>query len=157
MYRTILVPLDGSALAEEAIPHAAELARASKAGIHLVRVFDAASLLTTMPMPVPNTVSTVPSPEIYAAAREAEREEAEGYLQKQAAALKSKASKVEYSVQEGRPVEMLVALVEKLPADVVVMTSRGHGGFKRFVFGSVTDELLRRVEVPVLIVPNREP
>ncbi|MEX2237327.1 MAG: universal stress protein [Dehalococcoidia bacterium] len=157
MYKTILVALDGSALAEHSLPHATALAKAFEARIHLVRVFDVQSLAAgAMPLADPAFAAAGATAQLYEQALEAERETVSEYLSGVAARLKPEGATVEYSVQQGAAAEIIAALAEELPADLVVLTSRGQGGFKRFIFGSVTEDVIRKVEKPVLVVPNQE-
>jgi nucleotide-binding universal stress UspA family protein len=62
---------------------------------------------------------------------------------------------VETVAVQGSVIESLAEVIEAQPAALVVMTTRGRGGLKRFVLGSVTDALLHRLETPILVVPNR--
>lgn len=157
MYKTIVVPLDGSDLAEQALPHAVAVARAFSAKLHLVRVFDVSGITAgATPLAGAGFGAGTVSADLYDEAARAEHDKAEGYLKEVAARVKADVEQVEYSVQQGPTTEILASLVEQLPADLVVMTSRGQGGLKRFVLGSVTDELVHRVETPVLVVANRE-
>jgi nucleotide-binding universal stress UspA family protein len=157
MYKKVVVPLDGSELAEHALPHAAAIAKGVGATLHLVRVFDMSTLAAgAVPIADPTLAAAAVSSGVYEQALEAERGKAEDYLKDVAARIKGDVDKLEYSVQQGPTVDLLVSLVEQLPADLVVMTTRGESGLKRFVFGSVTNDLLHRLEIPVLVVPNIE-
>lgn len=157
MYDRIVVPLDGSELAEHALPHAAAIAAKFDALVHLVRVFELQALAAgAVPIADPALAAASVTSGVYEQAMEAEREKCESYLREVAGRIKKDVKKLEYSVQQGPTAELLVSLIEQLPADLVVMTTRGEGGFKRFVFGSVTNDLLHKVEVPVLVVANKE-
>ncbi|MPZ24300.1 MAG: hypothetical protein GEU28_12350 [Dehalococcoidia bacterium] len=156
MYNTIVVPLDGSPLAEHALQHAVGLAAALKSKLHLVRVYDIATTLTPGVMAAPAMDTGPVAGEIIEELAETEAKEADEYLAAQARRLQEGGANVEYSVQRGPTVDVLAALVEQLPAGLVVMSTRGQSGVKRFVFGSVADGLVRRVEIPVMIVPNTE-
>lgn len=157
MYAKIVVPLDGSELSEHSLPHATAIAKQFEATLHLVRVFEMSALAAgAVPIADPSLAAASVSSGVYEQAMEAEHEKVESYLKEVADRIKGDVAKLEYSVQHGSTVEILVSLVEQLPADLVVMTTKGEGGFKRFVFGSVTSDLLRRLEVPVLVVPNKE-
>ena len=157
MYSKIVVPLDGSPLAEHSLPHATAIAREFDATLHLVRVFEMSALVAgAVPIADPSLAAASVSSGVYEQALEAEREKCQSYLNDVAKRISKEAKKIEYSVQQGPTVEILVSLIEQLPADLVVMTTRGEGGFKRFVFGSVTNDLMHRLEVPVLVIPNKE-
>jgi nucleotide-binding universal stress UspA family protein len=148
-YKTILVPLDGSELAERSVPHALELAAATGARVHLASVFELPGRLG-FGAPTPGGGGERP-PRLYEQ-RLAEHRRCGDYLGSQAAKFVDAGVAVEWSVLEGVPAEVLSQLAAKLPADLIVMTSRGQGGLKRLVLGSVANELLRLVELPVLIV-----
>lgn len=156
MYKTIVVPLDGSPLAEQALQHAIALARAFSAKLHLVSVFDVSRMgAGATPLATPGFGGDIASGDLYDEIAKAEHQRCEDYL-KATCQQVEKGVEVEYSVQQGPTSEVLASLIEQLPADLVVLSSRGEGGFKRFVLGSVADDLMHRVEVPVLVVPNRE-
>ena len=135
MYQTILVPLDGSDLAERALPIAETVARASGAKILLLRV---------VPPATPESATRGE----YAA----EVEEAEKYLASVAARL-TKSCGVETRLVEGDPAASIEADVAAHRADLIAMSTHGRSGFGRWIYGSVADEVMRRAVVPVLLVP----
>jgi nucleotide-binding universal stress UspA family protein len=152
-----VVPLDGSELAEQSLRHATAIASQFDSTIHLVRVFEMSAIAAAaVPIADPSLAAASVSSGVFEQALNAEQEKCESYLKEVAERIKGDAGKLEYSVQQGPTIEMLVALVEQLPAELVVMTTRGEGGFKRFVFGSVTNDLLHRLEVPVLVIANQQ-
>ncbi|HEX5939614.1 MAG TPA: universal stress protein [Dehalococcoidia bacterium] len=153
MYETVMTPLDGSALAEHALPHAREVARSTGARLVLVRAYD--PLASLAPALGGTALGGYTAGELIEETARIESESAERYLIKAAKELRGEGFEVETRTLRGNVVEQLVALAQDLPASIVVMTSRGNGGLKRFVLGSVTDALLHRLEVPVLVVPNR--
>lgn len=154
MFKTIMVPMDGSPLAEHALPQAEELARKFDAELVLVRAFDPLSN-ASLAYGVGAAGPVFP----YACALEEtakiQQEEAERYLAGQVASLRGEGFTVSSQVCQGAIVEALAEVALELPSALIVLTSRGRSGLKRFVLGSVTDALLRRVEVPILVVPNR--
>src|SRR5919201_1177493 len=134
MLRTILVPLDGSPLAEYALPYAERLADACSARLVLTRV-----------LPV---YSSEPPQENLTSA-----DEAWAYLERIAARLRAHGRHVETSAVWGEPVEMILERVRATRADLVVMATHGRSGAGRWLYGSVADQVLRRALVPVLTVP----
>ncbi len=136
MYRTILVPLDGSALGERALPLAATLARAAQAKLVLVRcawvphVMDLES--------VEAEVKSV--------------KDAEDYLAGIAAPLIQSGLSVETGVPFAVPGEGIVMEVELRKADLVIMSTHGRSGLSRLVYGSVAEAVLTHSPVPVLLV-----
>ena len=135
MFKKILVPLDRSALAEQAIGQAALIARGAEAGIDLV--------LVHTPFP-------------FAGYTEAPWEEAEWaadhkYLEAVAEDLQSGSSvPVTHVVMRGAPSERICE--RALDADLVVMTSHGRTGLSRAWLGSVADSVVRHSSVPVLLL-----
>ena len=152
MFKTIVIPLDGSALAEHAVPHGIALAKAFHGKVVLVRAYDP---LASLAPGVAGIHGGVTSAELIEATEAAYAREAERYLEKQADRIRASGLEVETVAVRGLITASLVDVIEAQPAALVVMTTRGHGGLKRFVLGSVTDALLHRLETPVLVVPNR--
>lgn len=141
MLRRIMVPLDGSAFAEQALPLALTLARRARARLHLVRV--------RAPLPL-----------------EPETTEADEYLKRIAGQLESELpDRISHDVltnefdalQYPPPATNSVADVvarhaEAHDADLIVLTTHGRGGLKRAWIGSVADSLLRVAPRPVLLI-----
>jgi nucleotide-binding universal stress UspA family protein len=138
MSKVILVPLDGSPLAERAVPYAARFAVESDARLCLVR----AAIGHFSPSEDPAEV------QIRAV------EDAEGYLEAVAARIADERGIVaETAVPYGRPAPAILDEIKIRQANLVVMATHGRGGIGRFVYGSVADEVLRRADVPVLLIP----
>ncbi len=142
MYRTILVPLDGSPFAEHALPVALSLARRAGAKLLLVTV--------TTPLAEAYTEG------IYISPLELEQEMAAQrrvYLEEVAARLRARADvPVSVSVEHGEVATALCALLDAGEADLAVLATHGRGPLARFWLGSVADELIRRVSRPLLLV-----
>jgi nucleotide-binding universal stress UspA family protein len=139
----ILVPLDGSALAEEALPIASYVATAQGAALDLVRVVSVA--------PVAYDTSMGGYPVDLMSAME---DAAATYLGRIAAKLESK-HKVETSLLIGAAGEQLLEYLQEKPAGLVVMASHGRSGFARAALGSVADRMLHG-PAPVLILRPEE-
>lgn len=135
MFRNILVPLDGSPLAERAVSLAAALARGDGARLTLVRAAFVRGF--------PGIDST--------AMQLQEVREAEVYLDGVAAGLARSGLAIETAVAWGEPAEAIVAEVRRLRADLVVMATRGHAGVGRWFHGSVVTDVADRSPVPVLV------
>lgn len=140
MYSSILLPLDGSSFAEEAVPLAARAARAFGADLHMVHVI--------RPMPGEGGGSA----EADLNWRSEVREAATGALSEIAGRLRQDGVSATAVVREGEVVGELMASIEEHDADLVVMTTHGAGGFRRWWLGSVADSLLRKSRVPILLV-----
>jgi nucleotide-binding universal stress UspA family protein len=132
---TILVPLDGSALAEQALPFAERVARVAQSRVILARVVPAFSAAET---------STEAS--IALTARE--------YLEEVASRLRRAESTVEVAVPKGDAAAQIVGAVAAHGADLIVMSTHGRSGIGRWLYGSVADAVIRLARVPVMLIPS---
>jgi len=137
MFRQILVPLDRSALAEQALGRAAAIARASHATLDVMLVHE--------PLPF-GAFSDVPW--------HAEQwTEEVNYVGTVVQELVSGATiQVSHNVLRGGAVDMICQRAREIDADLIVMTSHGRTGISRFWIGSVADGVIRRSHVPVLVL-----
>ena len=142
MYRSIVVPLDGSPLAERALPVAAGLAESSGALLHIVVVHKWLSSWT------PTNPFTMDLDAIEAKAREEKVRYAQGIAD---ALGRSRQIRVRPVVLDGFAADQIGRYVRTARADLLVMTTHGRGGFNRYWFGSVADRLLRRLSTPILL------
>ena len=133
----ILVPLDGSTLAEDALPAACDFADRDGATISLLRAAEA------MTRPGGDTVDAQ-----VMAVREAEE-----YLASVVRRLADKGvRRVETHVWYGPPAAAIVEAALTQKADLIVMSTHGRSGLGRLVLGSVAESVLRGTTVPILIV-----
>lgn len=144
MYERIVVPLDGSDLAEQAVGTAEELARSLGTPMHLVRVVDYPSTGLTY------VYGGMIESEALATQIEDEREMAETYLGDVARSLQQRGIEVTTEVRHGAPVQELCDAMDF--GDLVVIASHGRSGVARWFLGSVAEEVVRRSSVPVLLV-----
>lgn len=143
--RKIVVPLDGSALAETALPHIKPLAREMDLEIVLLRVY---SLLTG---------GYVAQAEAYTPALdkflEEIKEDATKYLEEKTNQLVWEGMKnVSYVLLEGDAPGVIIDFARKTPDNFIGMCTHGRSGVGRWVLGSVTDRVIRHAGDPVLIV-----
>jgi len=146
MYRKILVPLDGSALSELALPHAEALAQRFESEVLLVRVCP--------------PIST--SFEFYSFAAEATDEDrdlqvqaekgAEEYLTVMQEKLQLKRIKSCYFMLHGLIPETILDIAETEGADLIVMSTHGRSGLSHWVYGSVAAKVLQAAPCPVFLV-----
>jgi nucleotide-binding universal stress UspA family protein len=143
MFHTLLVPLDGSAFAEQALPLALALARQSKAALDLVRAHGLYALEDRAGAWAP-----------YDPAEDAEfRRHEQGYLDGVARRISGEHPvRVTCVVADGAAADAILGRAREVAADLVVMTTHGRGPVSRAFLGSVADELVRRCPVPVLLV-----
>ena len=162
MYKRILVPLDGSKLAECALPHAEELAKGCGAEeILLLSVTEqvrgrAQALTGDDPYPGydPGIHSAVPKMTASFGNKDIGKKDiqAQKYLDRVAKRLKDKGIKVRTEVLFWPPAEAIAAYAARNDVNVIVMSSHGRSGLSRWSHGSVADKVLRSACVPVLMV-----
>lgn len=140
MFDSILVPLDGSEFSEQALPMAQALASKLGARVHLVHVI------------LPARDSDLKSPQEDMEWKQRVREGAEEYLRDRAAELAEEGLEVRTDILEGTVVDSLAEYVDGAGVSLVVMTTHGTGGLRRWWLGSVADGLLRRGPSNVLLV-----
>jgi nucleotide-binding universal stress UspA family protein len=138
--RRILAPVDGSPLAEQAMPHVEQLARSAGAEI---------TLLYVEAPPEPG-VDHGPS----ATAQAQRRKGLLAYMGTLLPGLAEAGLQVKRQIRMGHPAEEIINEVERSDADLVVMSSHGRTGIARATLGSVADRVLRTSPVPVLLVPS---
>ena len=144
MLRRIIVPLDGSAFAETAIPAAAALARGPHGHLELVMVHSPAL--------------SGPSPTAALAQDARIRSFEEAYvIQKARSTADAADGPVASSVLDGPVAPTLIEHVRARKADLVVMTTHGRAGLSRFFLGSVADRLVRELHCPILLLPPESP
>jgi nucleotide-binding universal stress UspA family protein len=145
--RSILVPLDGSAFAEQAIPWATVLARKARARLRL-------ALAHQRPEPAP---SDQRSRRLYTRVELALRKSQRDYLRAAAARIKGEGPlQVAAVTLDGPPAPAISAYVREVGVDLLVMTTHGRGGLERAWLGSVADQLVRGLETPILLIRPAE-
>lgn len=140
MYRKILLPLDGSALAERILPHAEGIAKGTGATVYLFRAVPRHFEITT---------------EAATEARkwyEAEQAEAGKYLEGVAKRLADVGVTTRLEVFVGEPAVQILTAAEKEDVDLIAMMSHGATGFNKFDRGSVAEKVLKGSPRPVLMV-----
>ena len=140
IYKRILLPLDGSELAERALPHA--IAQAQGFGAELVLLRVAEMIAHTRGVSAAD-LERVRSQTV-ASARE--------YLKHIAEQVQEESVQVETAIVEGRPSVAITWFAETNDIDMIVLCTRGRSGFSRWLMGSVADRVVRGATVPVLLV-----
>jgi nucleotide-binding universal stress UspA family protein len=142
----LLVPLDGSALSEEALPTAGDLATSLQVPVHLVQAINPSGLL----MPGPGT-GAYPA-DVYTELVDELETEARNNLEKAGAELSARGLSYTSAIVEGAPV---IAIEDSTQdGDVIVMSSHGRSGITRWLLGSTAEKLVRSGPAPVLLVPS---
>jgi nucleotide-binding universal stress UspA family protein len=155
MYRRILVPHDGSAFAEQVLPHATELAERFGAEIHLLEV-----IAPPNPALYANDLDSGAGAEVVTEALEEAQEElrvrGRERLTAVAKQLTEQGISAVWKVTDGDPAREIMAYEQEQDIDLVAMTSHGRTGLARAVLGSVTDTVLREGGRPVLVIRAQE-
>ena len=148
MLKKILVPLDGSKVAEAVLPYVEELvsglAKSIKGEVTLFHVLSPTYYVVAgeAGAPVPYTEAEI----------EQIKKKTVDYLDKVGEGLRSKGAIVECKVGVGRAAEEINKAAEEISANLVAMSTHGRSGLSRWAFGSVTDRVLRGGNRPILMV-----
>lgn len=142
MFKKILVPLDGSMLAEKVLPYAVRLANRLDAQLYLIRSVEVPHLLSN-----PRKLG-----------KELVRD-AETYLANISRMLSSRtlkphteAIRLHTTVVRGDPAREICDFARNLEIDLVIMSTHGRSGFSRLVTGSIATKILHEINVPVMLV-----
>ena len=154
MFAKILVPLDGSDLSEKALGMAQHLASAGDTSLHLLQVISLRPELDARRGSSGESI-TVLEMEQAAARRLIDVQTARGkaYLDGLAVQLQQAGIPVTTVIREGAADQNIVEYAKEQEIDLIVMSTHGRSGFKRFFVGSVTDRVIRAGETPVLVLP----
>ncbi len=147
MYKKVLVPLDGSELAECALIHVKSLTKDGSIGeVILFRVVvDELPLFDTDGVIMPNFD--------YEAWRKSLLEEAQKYLGDAQSRLAAEGIKTELTIREGnRPAQIITDFAQKNGIDLIILATHGYTGMKKLMFGSVALSVLQDAAVPVLLI-----
>ena len=147
MYKKIMVPLDGSKLAECVLPHLETIVRGCESPEVIV-----VKAVEPLSVPYGREISQFTSLEQVKTYETHQRVEAEKYLKEVVARLKKSGVKAKADVIYGKADESLSDYATKNDVDLVVIATHGRSGISRWVWGSVADRLVRSVCVPVLMV-----
>lgn len=147
MFTRILVPLDGSVLAEDAFPVATRLAHTTGGAVLVVRV---------VPPPVPCWPSSAPLLPSAAAQTtiEAGRVEATSYLERFLRASHVAGREISGEVHVGPPAATLLSVAEARGVDLIVLSRSGKTGPTRWGLGSVVEKVVHHAAMPVLVLPE---
>ena len=138
MFDRILIPLDGSELAESVLIQVRRLLARKNAELLLLRA-------VTLP---PSTEADAGEPldRLWAGATD--------YLRQVTGRLVSEGLRVRSKVVEGFPAAQILEVADKEKATLIAMSTHGRTGLSRWVFGSVTEKVLRASPIPVLAIPS---
>ncbi len=140
-YKKILVCLDGSPLAEAAIPHAQMLASDEEAEIVLVRVSvdPAAEFSFSDPSIAHNLIQEMEA-------------ETLAYMQSARGKLQRAGFRTSFLICQGAIAETILQTASQIKADVIVMSTHGRSGIQRWLLGSVADRVVTHSNLPVMLI-----
>jgi nucleotide-binding universal stress UspA family protein len=142
MYQHILIPTDGSKLADQGVAHGLALAKSLGAKVSVIFVVEAFSEMTGR---------FLEAVEKYVELR---REQATSTLAQAANAAKEAGVSCEtIQVESGQPHQAILAAAEDKGCDLIVMSSHGRSGLAALLIGSVTNKVLTHAKTPVLVCP----
>lgn len=151
---TVLVPLDGSQLAERILPHVEAIAK-QRGGdwidVFLVRIVEKPFVTADYP----ESSMALSWEEHVQAIYEDFSRRAREYLQDIESQLKEKGLRVSAEVSMGKPAETIISYTENNPFNLIAMSTHGHSGIVRTAWGSVADRVLREASCPLLLLRGK--
>ena len=147
MYKSILVPLDGSEASDDALQQAIGVARGDTATLHLLHVIDS--------FPVMFELSAQTS---FETMKQSLRSWSEGMLEtarRKAAEQGVNAQVIGRELVTGRVSDTIVDVAREAACDLIVMGTHGRRGLRRMMLGSDAESVVRTCRIPVLLVPQR--
>jgi nucleotide-binding universal stress UspA family protein len=157
--KTILVPLDGSSLAEQALPYVQQLAPVLGAKVHLLRgvTEDEQELFLAHQRGQPLDAASLPTPPVCALCTLTARcQHTDCYLSAQAERLRAHGVDAYGDTRVGAAAAVIAASAEQWPATLIAMATHGHSGLRRWVRGSVTEHVVHDTTIPLFLVRGRE-
>jgi nucleotide-binding universal stress UspA family protein len=147
----ILLATDGSEEAQLAARTAADLVKSTGSELHVAVIFPESAYV--------HPYYEVRLPKIAEHLRQQDREENQKVLDEQVKRVQeTEVDIAEAHLRTGEPDREIVALAEELGAGLIVMGSRGLGGVRRALMGSISDSVVRHAQCPVMVVrPGKQP
>ncbi len=144
MYKKIMVPLDGSQVAECVIPHIETIAKKSTTKVELVSVIE--------PLEIPTKGKIALSDDEIKQIETEGKKEAAKYLEQVSDQLTQAGIKVDTVILSGRAADRLVRYAVNNGVDLIIMATHGRSGISRLFWGSVAEKILRATDIPVLLI-----
>ena len=149
MFKKILVPLDGSKLAEFIIPYARMIGDACEAAqIIFARVIE--------PIVIPAVSPEYFSADVYTQMEAQAKQEAEDYLKLIINTIKFDRATMDTKILYGRAADSLVDYAHNNKVDLIIIATHGRSGLSRWIRGSVANRVLQSAKIPILIIPPVE-
>jgi nucleotide-binding universal stress UspA family protein len=147
MYNKILVPLDGSPVAECVIPHVEALAKSPEREVQLITIIE--------PFEMPTRGKIALSDDDIKQANAEMKQEAHRYLDQVSQKLIRSGIKVHPIVLVGKPAETLVEYVNDNDIDILIMATHGRSGISKLFWGSVAEKVMRSINIPILLIKTK--
>ncbi len=144
MFQRILVPMDGSSLAECVLPHILAIGKSFDAQITLLRVLDPVGAVTR-PRPVDPLDWQI------------RKAEAETYLKSLAARFQGSGLRIDVEVREGKAAESVIDFARCNDSDLILLSSHGQSGISGWNISSVVQKIILRAQTSVMIVRAYQP
>ncbi len=146
MFKTMLVPVDGSPTSDEAVALAISLARDQQAKLIFCHALEEIALINAASTPTIDPTFAIQQERDY------------GAKVLQTAEARAKSAGVEASSESAAEdtIPMILRLVKEKQPDLIVIGTHGRGGFERAIMGSTTEGVLRKSSIPVLAVRHKE-
>jgi nucleotide-binding universal stress UspA family protein len=141
MYKKILVPLDGSSLAEAVLSHAQALATSEDAEIILLRV-----------SVNPAAEFSFSDPSLASSLIDSLEAESLTYLQSIRAKLQKAGLRTSFLIRQGPIAETILHVATEVNADIVAMSTHGRTGVSRWLLGSIANRVVNHSPIPVLLI-----
>ena len=159
MYKKILVPLDGSKLAECVLPHLEALATClAGAEVILVSVTERVTgyrVIEDYTEPFGERLVPSSGERLVPEAVGKQEKQAQKYLDKIAKTLEAKGIKARTEVLLGKPAEEIMLYAANKGCDLIIMASHGRSGLSRWAHGSVVDKVFKATAVPILMIKTK--
>jgi nucleotide-binding universal stress UspA family protein len=144
MYQKIMVPLDGSQVAECVIPHIETIAGKSATRVELVTVVE--------PLDIPTRGQIAISDDEIKQIDDEGKNEATKYLKQVSSRLTRAGINASTVILSGKPAESLVRYAVNNNVDLIIMATHGRSGISKIFWGSVAEKILRATDIPVLLI-----
>ena len=150
MYKTILVPLDGSKRAEAILPHVEELAQRYEAKVVFIQVVEPPPLMIS-----PGQPDVAADVNLHQQELKRRTEEAELYLKAIQGEFQPRGIEARIALSHGPVVEGIINAAVRQDADLIAMASHGRSGLAQVFYGSVAAGILQRIDRPLLLVRSQ--
>ena len=144
MYKKIVVPLDGSQVAECVIPHIEAIAGKSATKVELVTVVE--------PLDIPTRGQIAISDDEIKQIDDEGKNEATKYLRQVSSRIAKAGVNADTVILSGKPADSLVRYAVNNGADLIIMATHGRSGISKIFWGSVAEKILRATDIPVLLI-----